>query len=360
MFYFFVFILIASLSFSCNAEQKTMEIIDSTDSLSIVMNEWKDWAESSADGLWENDSSHMVTLDLLHVYGGPEEVDPPFFYPEAFTVQGDTFFVSDGGAQKLVVFNSQGEILWSTEGPGEGPGLFSGVSQLDVVGDIISVSNLGNSRIDLFSTSGEWLKSIRILSAYDIQFLNDSLMVVVKQTSPEGCVMLLSCDGDTLTSFGRWEEHLGGWGSNRDLHCAVLNSKLLVLTSYYSARIEIYDIAAESLLVDFSRTLPVEIPKPENDNGIVTFNTVILDVFIGPEGMINVLLRPFSPKKTLDLQNEGIADYSVVDRFNILGQYLDSYVIPAPASIATYNDGKLFVGSENECAIFTYKISTGD
>jgi hypothetical protein len=150
MFYFFVFILIASLSFSCNAEQNTMEIIDSTDSLSIVMNEWKDWAESSADGLWENDSSHMVTLDLLHVYGGPEEVDPPFFYPEAFTVQGDTFFVSDGGAQKLVVFNSQGEILWSTEGPGEGPGLFSGVSQLDVVGDIISVSNLGNSRIDLF------------------------------------------------------------------------------------------------------------------------------------------------------------------------------------------------------------------
>ena len=152
---------------------------------------------------------------------------------------------------------------------------------------------------------------------------------------------------------------MDGWGANRDLHCLVYNSELLVLTSYYADRIEIYDIEEESRILEFNRRLPVDIPEPSEENGFVNFNTVILDVFIGPEGMINTLLRPFSTEKTLDLQS-GITDFCVIDRFNFEGEYLDSYVVPTKASLATYNNGNLFIANEEESEILVYKISVGN
>jgi len=287
-----------------------------------------------------------------------EDINPPFFFPEAFAVQGDTFFVSDGGTQKLVAFNSDGQTLWSTDGPGEGPGLFSGVSQLDVLGDRISVINLRSARIDFFSTAGGWLNSVPVLNAYDVQMLNDSLIVAVKQTSQEGCAMLLSTSGDTLSIFGQWEEHAEGFSSNRDLHCAVSDSNTLVITSYYSDIIDTYNMNTQTRLNSFCRILPVEIEKPDYHLGRMALNTIILDVFIGPEGMINTLLRPFSLEKSLDLQT-GIANCSVVDRFDFQGRYLDSYVLPVFASLVRYENGLLYVCSEQDCTISTYDISVG-
>ena len=359
MRYFLSSIVTFIFLISCGYEESSVESVTNIDSLALVVQEWKEWAESSDDGLWEGDSSHRIESEQLYTFGGENDVSPPFFYPEAFAVKGDTIFVSDGSTQKLVAFNLSGEILWATAGIGEGPGYFTGVSQLTVLSDKLAVINLRSARIDLFNFSGDWLQSITALNIYDVQNVNDSLFLAVKQTSEEGCILLLNSDGEMVSSFGAWEEHMDGWSANRDLHCAVFNGEFLVLTSYYSDRIEIYDILEQNRILEFSRSLPIDIPKPAVENGLVNFNTVILDVFIGPEGMINTLLRPFSSEKTLDLQN-GIADFCVIDRFNFDGEYLDSYVIPTKASLATYENGNLFVANEEESIISVYKISVGN
>ena len=138
MFYFVSFLLVFFLFVSCSFVDRNVELVSTVDSLATTMQEWKEWAESSDEGLWEGDNSHSIVLEHLYTFGGEDDVNTYFFYPEAFAVKGDTVFVSDGSTQKLVCFNLSGELLWSTEGAGEGPGHFSGVSQIAVSDDEIA------------------------------------------------------------------------------------------------------------------------------------------------------------------------------------------------------------------------------
>ncbi|NOQ23408.1 MAG: hypothetical protein GQ565_12285 [Candidatus Aegiribacteria sp.] len=353
-------ILIVIILCSCAEPHENNKDSIVSDSLSIILREWKEWSERTDEGLWEDDSEHKVTLEMLQVYGGSEAIDPPFYYIESFAVKGDTIFVSDRSTERLVAFDLDNQVLWTTEGFGEGPGHFSGISQLDVYNDVIAVANMGNGRVDIFSTDGKWSQSIQVISPYDLEILNDSVLIVVKQTSPEGCVMLLNMNGDTLSTFGAWEDHLEGFSANRDLHCTMVDSEHLVINSYYTNRMEIYSLYTNCMISSFNRTLPVEIPEPQSENGMISLNTFLLDIFIGPEGMINVLLRPFTPDKSIDTMTEDIVNLSIVDRFNHQGQYLDSYVIPVSTSQVIYSNGILYAGSALECAIYSFNVMIGE
>ncbi|PIE52498.1 hypothetical protein CSA37_06845 [Candidatus Fermentibacteria bacterium] len=339
---------------SCGSGSPSVEDTSAPDSISLVIEEWKNWAESSDDGLWEGDSSHSLTISLLKSYGGPDDIDPPFYYPEGLAVAGDTVFITDNNTQKLVAIDESGEVLWETEGLGEGPGHFTAISQVNVNDHFIAVTDLGNARVDFFNRAGEWLQSVPALSAYDVHFLDDSLAVVAKYTTSE-CFLVVSVTGDTLSTFGSWADHLEGWPSNRDLHIDLKDS-LLIVTSYYSDRIEIYDLQKDSMTAAFARDLPFEFSGPENDGGMISLTPVILDVYTGPEGMINVLYRPFNEDKCVEFAIENLADISVIDRYNYDGEYLDSYIIPKNVTQATYDNGKLYAINDIESMLDIYSI----
>lgn len=326
-----------------------------------VLVEWKEWAESTDEGLWEDDLEHQVHFEHITQLGGEvDEGSPLFTYVESFCVQGDTIFITDSAKEEVIAVTSSGEILWSIGGPGEGPGLFSGIGQIDVMGDVIAVVNQANSRVDILSTDGEWQTSFQVMIPYDVSMVSDGQMAVAMHTSATGCIVYCSTAGNTIAKFGTWSEHMEGWASNRDLHCTIADSKTLVLTSYYSNRVELYDLLNEQRIKSFHRTLPFHLEGTTENNGMISFQTVILDVFIGPEGMINVLLRPFADNKTVDLVNHQHSGIAVVDRFDYSGQYLDSYIIPAPASQVCYSQGVLYASCESECSIQLFRVRVGE
>lgn len=343
------------LTISCMSEESPSHSIEA-DSIKKELGEWKAWAESSDNGLWEGNASHSLSLELLNVYGGEENTIPAFFSVESFDVSGDTIFISDKQAQQLVAINFQGCVLWKSGGLGEGPGFFSGIAQLDVNSEYIAVANAGNARVDLFSRSGEWVNSISVLTPYDVDFLNDSVLVVVTQTSPEGFLRVFNLTGDIISVSGQWATHLEGWTANRDLHCKAIDECHIVVNSWYSNRNEIHSLVSPDSVLFFNRILPVDIPEPSGSGGMVSFNTFLLDVCVGPEGMINVLLRPFTTDRTIKIQGDNIARVGIVDRFDREGNYLDSYVIPTTCGEMIYYNGELFVSNWIECSIYRYKV----
>lgn len=357
----FALTLALLLSVGCGEEAETPVIVDS---LSVVLADWKEWAESSSDGLWEGDPRHALALSELSVYGG-DFADPPFYSVESFVVSGDTLFVADQGAQQLVAMSADGRVLWKSGEPGEGPGYFAGVSQVAIGKDIIAVANLPSARVDLFTRDGMWANSVPAMSPYDILLLGDTALVVASLANPEELITIHELDGSKISAFGVWDHPTSRLpGCNRHLHIAALNDSLLVVTSYYANHLQVFDLATGHLLRTFSRDLPAHIREPDfhTEDGATHFflETFLLDVFVGPEGMVNVLLRPFSTARTTDLTEEGLANVCLVDRFNWEGHYLDSYAVPVAAGQMAYLNGTLYASDEWNCTIRTYEVRVGE
>ena len=343
----------------CSCSQSSSETSDAkADNLYRVLSEWKEWAEASDDGIWEGDSTHNLSFELLRIYGGEIEQEPNFFSIESFAVSGDTIFIADDQTQHLTAIDFNGDLLWKVGGVGEGPGLFSGIGQIAVNKNYIIVSNMKNSRIDLFSKAGEWLKSIHAQLPFDVLFIDDTTFIVVSYQIANGIVHIYSISGERISSFGDAEAFPTssiGW-INRDLHCALIKPDLLVVNSYYSDHIEIYSIKDECLLHRFGRNLPLDIDENRIREGATFLTTFLLDVFVGPEGMINVPLRPISPERTIETTNHNIENISIVDRYDVNGNYLDSYIIPTIGGDMIYYNDELFVANWIECSIYRYKV----
>lgn len=348
--------LVFNSFYSCS--QSSSETAGSkADSLYRVLSEWKEWAEASDDGIWEGDSTHNLSFELLRIYGGELKQEPIFFSIESFAVSGDTIFIADDQTQQLIAIDFNGDLLWKVGGVGEGPGLFSGIGQIAVNKNYIIVSNMRNSRIDLFSRAGEWLKSIPAQVPFDVLFIDDTDFIVVSYQIANRIVHVYSVSGERISSFGDVEAFptsVIGW-INRDLHCALIGSDYLAVSSYYASHMELYNIKDEIHVGRFGRTLPLDIPENRIGNEVL-LNTFMLDVFEGPEGMINVPLRPISPERTIETANHNIENISIVDRYDVNGNYLDSYIIPTIGGNMIIYNCELFVNNWVECALYRYKV----
>lgn len=342
---------------TCNRTQPYSQQDLKADSLAQVTAEWKEWAEETDEGLWEGDSTHFLSFELLSVYGGDICQEPLFYQIESFDVSGDTIFISDQQTQQLVAIDFNGNLLWKVGGSGEGPGLFSRIAQLDVNNQYIAVANMGNGRIDLFSKAGKWLESIPVLGSFDISFIDDTTLAVVSYQVSGGIVHLFNIGGAKVSSFGNGEAFpssvLGG--GNRDLHCALFGSDILSVNSYFANHNELYNVKEENMIFQFERVLPLEIPENRIGNGAF-LTTFLLDVFEGPEGMINIPLRPISLERTCETDNENWANVTVIDRFNLECNYLDSYIIPTICDQMIFHNGELFVSNWIECSIYRYRV----
>ncbi len=335
------------------------------DSLSLLLEDWSGWAEGSDDGLWESDSSRSIHFAELSAFGG-DEPSPPFFSIESFDVSGDTVIVTDRQSEQLVALRStDGSVLWRTGQPGEGPGCFTSIGQVDCSGGLIALANQGMGRIDLFSRDGTWLESIPFMQPYDLCFLEDSLLAVVSLADPEALVTLVRVDGETLSAFGTWDHPSAALPpANRNLHCALVAPGILAVTSYYANHIQLMDLRGDSTIRSFSRNLPVAIPEPAigGSGGMTTFSlqTWILDVAAGPSGTVDVLLRPFDEdRQTIEGPDFEPAGVSIVDRFDLEGHYLDSYAIPGSIDQLLYSDSVLYAADWRDSRLVMFGFAAG-
>ena len=82
-------------------------------------------------------------------------------------------------------------------------------------------------------------------------------------------------------------------------------------------------------------------------------------MFIGPEGVINVRLEAIQKDGSVinSRTTIGPAPVTVIDRYSLTGEYLDSYCIPLPnCTDFAYSDPYLYVSQSYTGTIFQFII----
>ncbi len=298
---------------------------------------WIDWAEESGEGLWEDDS-HRFILEESIVYGGQEI--PPFFNVEGFDFKGDTLFVSDPADQSLAAVSlTSGLQIWKAGEQGEGPGHFNGICEIAAGPSRIAVCDMGNSRVTLLNYSGEFLSEIPVQCPFDVMWKGDTLFVLsLAESKP---LNMYNSDGEFLGSCGELPEELDLLAySNRHLHGMVTPDGNVLVISRFVGGIWKIDPATGATEL-FSE---ISLPQGEMVNDLASGSFMVLcrDVFIGPDGMVNVILPVFTEEGGNLFDGGEMQQTSAVHRYNWDGEYLDSWVIDGTVGVVLVHENLLY------------------
>ena len=337
-----IILLIPVILSGCGGNQPSattapVNIEDTTTVLTDSVARWVEWAEESGDGLWE-DESHRFVLSESVVYGGQEM--PPFFNVEGFCFKGDTMFVSDPADQSIAAVSlTSGELLWKAGEQGEGPGHFNGVCEISAGSSRIAVCDMGNSRIILLDFSGEFLSEIAIQCPFDVMWQGDSLFALsLAESKP---LSIYNAEGEFLSSCGDLPEDMSFMAyANRNLHGMVApDGSILMISRFVNGIWRINPTSGSTEL--FAN---VSFPQGELVNDLASGSFVVLsrDIFIGPEGMVNVILPVFTEEGGSIADGGEMVQKTAIHRYNWNGEYLDSWVAEGTLGVILMHQGMLF------------------
>lgn len=91
----------------------------------------------------------------------------------------------------------------------------------------------------------------------------------------------------------------------------------------------------------FSETV---FPQGEMVNDLQSGGFMVLcrDIFIGPEGMVNVILPMFTEEGGRLSDGGELQMTAVIHRYNMNGEYLDSWAMDGAVGISLMHEGQLF------------------
>ncbi len=331
----------AALSTGCGeGSAEEVSVIDTVEELPAVPDSvagWIDWAEESGEGLWEDDS-HRFILEESIVYGGQEI--PPFFNVDGLCFKGDTMFVSDPADQSLAAVSlTTGEQIWKIGEEGEGPGRFNGISEIAAGSSRIAVCNMGNNRITLLDFSGELFAEIAMQCPFDVIWHGDSLYALsLAESKP---LSIYTAEGELLSSCGDLPEELSYISyANKHLHGVISpDGNVLVISRFVGGIWEIDPATGSTeLLAD------LVFPQGEMVNDLASGSFTILsrDIFIGPDGMVNVILPVFTENGGSLGDGGELLQKTAIHRYNWDGEYLDSWVMDGIVGVMLIHNEHLF------------------
>ncbi|MEA3267168.1 MAG: hypothetical protein U9P42_09550 [Candidatus Fermentibacteria bacterium] len=318
-------------------EVSVIETVEALPTVPDSVARWIDWAEKSGEGLWE-DGSHRFILEESIVYGGQEI--PPFFNVEGFDFKGDTLFVSDPADQSLAAVSlTTGEQIWKVGEQGEGPGHFNGICEIASGPSRIAVCDMSNSRVTLLNYSGQFLGNIPIQCPFDVMWKGDTLFVLsLAENKP---LNMYNADGEFLGSCGELPEELDLLAyANRHLHGMLTpDGNVLVISRFVGGIWEIDPTTGTTEL--FSE---ISLPQGEMVNDLASGSFMVLcrDVFIGPDGMVNVILPVFTEEGGNLFDGGEMQQTTAVHRYNWDGDYLDSWVIDGTVGVVLIHRNLLY------------------
>jgi hypothetical protein len=115
------------------------------------------------NGSWQNVENRQIQIELT---------DQISFEEPGATIISGINYLSPGPEKNLYFFdrrqnklnsiNLNGEIIWSVGQAGRGPGDFENVSDMKVINDMILVSNIQGTRLDIFDLDGEFKRSVQL------------------------------------------------------------------------------------------------------------------------------------------------------------------------------------------------------
>ncbi len=164
--------------------------------------------------LWRIEPQPAVDIGVLE----GDETYQLFDVSDVARFGDGTIVVGNSGSKELRFYDAAGRYLHAAGGEGEGPGEFKGVGNLAIVGDSVHAHDYSLSRISVFTSAGEFVRSFRVeLPGGDPSWVLDALpdgrwlvtksfafspsevSMVVRDTLP---YMLLGPDGAFLDTLG--------------------------------------------------------------------------------------------------------------------------------------------------------------
>lgn len=325
----------------------------------VSVRDWKTWAESTSDGLWEDNELHRVEFEQIAVFGA-EDSSITVMLPLAACIYDGTVFITDNADQSVNCFTLDGELIWESGSPGEGPGHFSRIGNIDVNSEYVAVCNRGGGRVDLLRRSdGDWVSSIDALWPYDVALKGDTLYIA----NMEGDNLISAYEistGNWLSCFAGDFWTPGSVGSlspqgNANL-CIDQFEENILLSSYFQNSAVLYDLSQSTLEQRIERTIPVDIANAHTGASGVVFSVYYVDCAIH-EGIIHIMHGGYSTTGTKS-SNAPNSTYTVVDRYNLNGEYLDSYVIPeAVATLSLEDNIAVVVDPYGACKVYVYQVT---
>ncbi|MCD4707625.1 MAG: hypothetical protein K8S62_07780 [Candidatus Sabulitectum sp.] len=320
---------------------------DSTSSDEGITSEWREYLQSSDDGLWEDIEEHFISYNPGGYFTDPEAMAPMVYKPYSICTAGDTVFVADAGTQEIVALTNEGELIWKVGGAGEGPGNFSLVTTLAVSDRYVAALNINLGRIDFFYRDGSFSHCLNFTGAQDIAAIDDTTFVVGSTLEPGGDLHILNSEEGIIRSFGEAEMiHLRNVPRIDLLRICPGENNRIAVFNRYEGLLAIYDIETEECIYRGSRVYP---SSPEDR---VRQYPIGGNAFLGREGMINILFPNYMDDGSFlsDPDYVDFAQVTAVDRYDWDGNYLDSYCLPDSSLnyAVLLSDGRLVVRSFSE------------
>lgn len=307
------------------------------------------WLESTGDPVLGATLPCYEPVDTLL---SPEVAGYEYYFIESFVIDSNRVYISDGRMNTLLAFSHDGAMLWKTGGTGEGPGLFSNIGQLAVSGDTVAACNMASSRVDLFSaTDGHWLSSIPVYWPFDVEFLPNGNLVVASLLQ-EDLITIFTPNSERVLSFGSWDppgnEMLNNLfaTSNRNIQIDLIRDSVLAVNSYYFNWNQIYDLHKSETPRSFRRDLPFPEESVQVGSDGMLRGKIYMNDITACNDLIYVLLRPIStewdlPGRFAAWTDEDL-DFSMIDVFNIDGQYIGSFAFRRCVGRLQWHNGNLY------------------
>jgi len=221
-------------------------------------------------GLWQDRSTKPIKYSLVQVFG--EDFDDPnadgVLFPSDRSIWGvDTdeegnVYALDIDSPMLVKMSPDGELLWQR---GRGPGDLESAYSL-TVSDSVYISNIRGTRIDVFSRSGSYIKSIdfhQLDQKYDYMVVgtirNEYLVLKSPVLGKIGArILVLDIDDDysIASDFTITEEPGVTFPSSWELtNSAKIIDDYIVLGSYLTYKMSYYSIDG-NLVKEVGREFP--------------------------------------------------------------------------------------------------------
>jgi len=311
---------------------------------------WEQWLEEGIDSGNSQTGPYYVPSDTV-IYDDDIEINPTYSSIGTFAISDSVIIVADYVEEKLHAYSLDGEFLWSSGQPGEGPGCLSAIGGIDAAEGIFAVCNMNLGRVDLFNIdTGSYQGTVSIAWPFDVSISDDSLICAV--SAVEGSIVtVFDYQGNIINRFGEWNppetDGMVGWPEygNVNLKCDICGDMLLLSSVFYNY-FQVYNYRTGALVSSFTRTPSL----PGNRSTSREWELRINDCVFDEAGDIVVLLCPTKQNWLNNRYAELSADeipYKGFDIYDVSGVRKEGFAVETDwfSSTAQFSGNDLYLAN---------------
>ncbi|MCG7851581.1 MAG: NHL repeat-containing protein [Methanosarcinaceae archaeon] len=247
--------------------------------------------------------------------------------------KSNNIFVADSKANSILKFNINGEFISQIGGAGQGPGeLLNPRKIFSNKKDTIYVENNGNGRLEIFSSAGIYLYSIKIFKHYSGYVVDSNGKIYANymdsNIAEENLIEVLNKDGSFERAFGRRNKFKYDSNIHNEVLLSLVDNKyIFALWSHFNI-LKKYSLDGKLLLETSIKNNIFNNISEENDSMMKVENhsiksKILFSGFSIKEGKLFILkqyprLEIYECKENGDIDNV----YWIDTEFNYIGNGL--------------------------------------